>query len=214
MANQDRPDGDAIAPDNGTPAALWPPAPLPPAAMTRRRFAGLGASSVILTLASQPAMANSVMCTSLSAAGSVVQSRSTTVLACNGMSPGYYGKSANWAGTGIDPNGMFKDYFSTTGVGRLLVPYTLLQVVTGNFSRLSPVGSVITATIHPDEFNVARHVIATWLNVLSRRVSFLTSGSVMSMWSEYAGTSYYLPTAGAQPWNGSTLVFHLKERMS
>lgn len=204
MVNQDPPDGDAAKPDNLMPAA----------AMSRRRFAGLGASSVILTLASQPAMANSVMCTSLSAAGSVVHSRSTTVLVCNGMSPGYYRKSANWAGTGVDPNGMFKNYFSTVGVGRQLAPYTLLQVVTGDFAVTSADGKVTNPATNPDQNNVARNVIATWLNVLSRRVSFFTIESVMTMWSEYAATLYYVPTAGAQPWNGSTLVFHLKERMS
>jgi hypothetical protein len=209
VANQDQADGEAIKSDDVTPAAVT----LLPAGMSRRRFAGLGASGVILTLASQPAMANSVMCTSLSAAGSVVHSKSTTILICNGRSPGYYFKAANWAGTGIDPNGMFKDYFSTTGVGRLLAPYTLLQVVTGRFAITSATGQVTTPTTNPDQYNVARHVIATWLNVLSKRVSFFTVESVQSMWTEYAATSHYLPTAGAQPWDGSTLVTHLKERM-
>ena len=189
-------------------------APLPAAAMARRRFASLGASSVILTLASQPAMANSVMCNSLSAAGSAVHSRSTTVVVCNGVSPTHYRKSANWAGTGVDPNGMFKNYFSTAGVGRQLAPYTLFQVITGNFAQTSPDGKVTTPAINPDQHDVARYVIATWLNVLSRRVNFFTLESVMTMWSEYATTSYYVPTAGATPWDGSTLVFHLKQRMS
>jgi hypothetical protein len=210
VANQDQPDGDAIQSGNVTPAAVT----LLPAGMSRRRFAGLGASGVILTLASQPAMANSVMCTSLSAAGSVVHSRSTTVLVCNGLSPGYYHKAANWAGTGIDPNGMFKNYFSTAGLGRLLIPYTMLQIVNGDFAIKSPTGQITTPTTNPDQYNVARHVIATWLNVLSHRVSFFTVESVMSMWSEYAATGHYLPTAGAVPWSGTTLVTHLKERMS
>lgn len=210
MANQDQPDCDAIKSDNVTPSAVT----LPPAGMSRRRFAGLGASGVILTLASQPAMANSVMCTSLSAAGSVVHSQSTAVIVCNGLSPGFYHKPENWAGTGIDPNGMFKDYFSTSGVGRLLIPYTLLKVVNGDFAITSAKGVVTNPTTDPDQYNVARHVIATWLNVLSHRVSFFTVESVMSMWSEYASTSHYLPTAGAAPWDGTTLVDHLKERMS
>ena len=210
MANQNLSDSDAITSDDVMPAAAL----LPAAAMSRRRFAGLGASSVILTLASQPAMANSVMCNSLSAAGSVVHSRSTTVLVCNGLSPSYYRKSANWAGTGVDSSGMFKNYFSTAGVGRQLAPYTLFQVITGNFAQTSPDGKVTTPAINPDQHSVARYVIATWLNVLSRRVNFFTLESVMTMWSEYAATSYYVPTAGATPWDGSTLVFHLKQRMS
>ena len=210
MANQDQPDGDAMKSDDVIPTAVT----LPPAAMSRRRFAGLGASGVILTLASQPAMANSVMSTSLTAAGSVVHSQSTSVIACNGLSPGYYHKAANWAGTGIDPNGMFKNYFSTTGVGKLLIPYTMLQIVNGDFAIKSATGKITYPSTNPDQYNVARHVIATWLNVLSRRVSFFTVESVMTMWAEYAATSSYLPTAGAQPWSGSVLVGHLKERMS
>lgn len=210
MAHQDQPDGDAIETGNVTANA---PA-LPPAGAARRRFAGLGASGVILTLASQPAMASSLMCNSLSAAGSAVHSQSTTPIVCNGLSPGYYHIAANWAGTGIDPNGMFKNYFSTAGVGRLLIPYTMLQIVNGNWAIKSVTGKITYPTTNPDAYNVARHVIATWLNVLSHRVSFFTVEKVMGMWSEYAATSHYVPTAGAQPWDGTTLVTHLKERMS
>jgi hypothetical protein len=210
VANQDQTDGDAIKSDNVTPAV----APLSTPAMSRRRFAGLGASGVILTLASQPAMANSVMCTSLSAAGSAVHSRSTTALACHGCLPVYYQNAANWGGCGVDPNAMFKSYFSTTGLGKALIPYTLLQVLKGDFAIRSVTGEVTYPTISPDPNEVAKHVIATGLNVLSRRVSFLTLESVLAMWAEYAATSHYRPMAGAQPWSGATLTAHLRERMS
>jgi hypothetical protein len=210
VANQDLADGEAIKSDDVTPAAVT----LAPAGLSRRRFAGLGASGVILTLASQPAMANSVMCTSLSAAGSAVHSRATTTLVCHGCLPVYYHNAANWSGCGVDPNAMFKSYFSTTGLGKALIPYTLLQVLKGDFAIRSVTGMVTTPATNPDPNEVAKYIIATGLNVLSRRVSFFTLESVLAMWSEYAATSHYLPTAGAQKWDGATLTRHLKERMS
>jgi hypothetical protein len=212
VANQDHLHGDAVEPVIVVPE---PAAPLRADGMSRRRFASLGASGVILTVASQPAMANSVMCTALSAPGSVMHSRSTTVLKCEGRSPGYYHKPENWGGTGVDPNGMFKDYFSTVGLGGLLVPYTLLEVITGDFDTKNKGKGKDKpgADIKPDQNNVARHIVATWLNVLSNRVSFFTVESVMAMWTEYATTSHYVPTAGAPAWDGTTLVKQLTDRM-
>lgn len=204
MANQDNPDGEALKSAEAAPHS----APLPPASLSRRRFAGLGASGVILTLASQPAMATEVVCASFSGSISAHASQTAGVTRCEGRSPGFWHKPENWVIAGTDPNAMFKTVFTSAGKGGELIPYTLLEVNAPHLikpKRGKPV--------HIDDDNVAMHIVATLLNVRSNKVTFFTEESVMGMWTEYATTGFYIPTAGATPWSGAQLVTHLKERM-
>lgn len=173
-----------------------PPSPgLTPAGAARRRLAGLGASGVLMTLASNSAMATAEMvCKSPSGtlSGSLA-SRSPEPVACIGRSPGFWrNHESEWVG--IRPGDRFCDH---------LYP--------GNdpaFGQVTCMGILIPKKY--DKNKVARHIMATLLNVTSGKIGYLTEESVRAMWREYVTTGFYVPTAGATPWNGADLVLYLQ----
>lgn len=224
MANQD----DSTS---GLPGATGG-VPLQPVGARRRRFAGLGASGVILTLVSQPAMAD-LVCKSFSGGASKPPGGGSTGSSCEGRSPGFYCKPENWGGTYTDPNAKFKDVFTVFGLGSPLTPYTLLQVINMDYcvpvvdsSSASESGrhghghghehstpECVSPPENPDKSNVARHIVATLLNVRSKRINFFTEEMVTTMWTEYASTGSYVPFAGEPAWSATKLVDELTRRM-
>jgi hypothetical protein len=171
----------------------------------RRRFAkaGAGASAgAIMTLASQPAMATMV-CTSPSGACSGNLSKHNQSVACSGVSPGYW-KTHHYAWQGAYTNGTSKYCltFPTTSRCAQLNPYTCFDIV-----------DPIKVTNGADPDNVAMHIMATLLNVRSRRIGFLTENQVMAIWNSYAATGTYKPTSTVT-WNGYQIVNYLKSTMS
>lgn len=157
------------------------------AGASRRRFATrVGGTGVILTLVSQPGMAaGPTMCKSGSGSMSKgITSRVTTPpLVCAGLSPGFWRKRDRPWPRGVDktapfgavfPNG-FTEYQRTQG--------TLLSIMWNNDNTKDP-------------FNLGMQLVATYLNILDHKISFLTVDSLKLMWHDLVYYGYYSPSAG------------------
>lgn len=173
---------------------------LSPAGASRRRLAGIGASGVLLTLASNGAMATMV-CKSPSGAmsGNLVASRAPANFACAGRSPGYWKNHAReWSGTGVRTTDQFNRLFSCGG-RREFDAVTCMSILTHK---------------NYDTNNLAMHIMATYLNVASGNISFMSLETVTTMWTEWVRTGYYKPSATAKSWNAADIVIYLRSTMS
>jgi hypothetical protein len=200
VSNQQPTDAEGGA----VPTAADLPAAMTPSGTSRRRFAKSGAgvsAGVLLTLASQPAMAT--VCTSPSGTVSAASSRKPGAsVACVGRSPGYW-KTHHyaWKGAGTNGDALFKLTFYCGGRCSALAKYTCFNVVDPD---------KVTNGDDPD--NVAMHIMATLLNVRSGKISFLTVNQVVAIWYSYASTGTYKPTVGVT-WDGAKIVSYLKSTM-
>jgi hypothetical protein len=187
------------------PATSDIPAGLSARGAARRRFAraGAGASAgAIITLASQPAMAT-LVCTSPSAAISGNLSKHNQTLACNGLSPGYWkNHHSAWRSAYTNGTSLFKLTFPTTSRCSQLNVYSCFDIVDPT--------KVINGH---DPQNVAMHIMATLLNVRSKKIGFLTEAQVLAIWNSFAATGAYKPTSTIA-WNGTQIVNYLKSTMS
>ena len=179
------------------PASAKPlPAPLSPSGVARRRIAGLGASGVLMTVASNNAMA-ALVCKSPSggALSGNLNSQKPNVK-CDGLSPGYWKNHPEAWPSEVRPNHRFAKFFPSRG-------------------SLSTVSCKdILSKQHADKNNVGMHLMATYLNVVSGRITFLTRQSVIKMWVEYDMYGTYTPAEGATPWSGGELVDYLSSTQS
>lgn len=189
MVNQEQQDGKAAAPGA---AATIPPLSTKGAA--RRKLAGLGASGVVMTVASNNALAG-LVCKSPSGAlsGNLNSQRPNVV--CEGRSPGFWKNHPDEWPSDIQTKDLFSKHFQCTG--------TL-----GNLSCMK-----ILSKQKEDKNNVAMHIVATYLNVATGRITFLTRQAVLDIWAEYNSTGAYTPNGGATPWNGRQLVDYLSSTM-
>ncbi|MCE3261621.1 MAG: hypothetical protein K0R43_700 [Pseudoduganella sp.] len=176
----------------------------------RRRFtrAGAAASGVLLTLHSQPGMAQLVCATPSGAASALVSARNPDPITCSGLSPGIWlqslksnGKSGHNPGHltwPVPPATEFGSIFPTgKAIGR-----ASLQEVLGNHD----------STFDPD--NLGAHLTAAYLNTMSGRSTFLSENMLRTIWNELQVHPYvYVPTAGAQGWSGADVVDYLKSTM-
>lgn len=173
---------------------------LSPTGASRRRLAGLGASGVLLTLASNGAMATMV-CKSPSGAmsGNLVASRAPATFACEGRSPGYWKNHPRaWAATGVEQESQFNRLFSCAGRPEFNA-VTCLNILSHQSF---------------DANNLAMHMMATYLNVASGNISFLSLETVTSMWTEWVRSGSYQPSANAKAWNAADIVIYLRSTMS
>jgi hypothetical protein len=197
VAIEDRQDGDAGRPDAVPSAAA---ATMSARGAMRRRFAkaGIGATGVVLILASQPGMAADI-CTSPSGSLSGgLKSHHGPAPVCAGLSPGYWKNHTSWPG-GIS---------NTTKFGSI-------YPCNRRYARTYGVTTCITMLDHQsfDESNLAMHLVAAYLNVLSGRVSFQTIESLRAIWNEWQTKGYYTPSAGVQ-WNSAQIVVYLSGTMA
>ena len=186
----------------------------------RRRFArGLGASGVVMTLASQPGMAAAV-CTSPSgslSSGMQTSHAPTVPPLCGGMSPGFYknnpgGWPAQFPSTTTKK---FGEIFPTTaGASMALAGLTLMQVFElngdGGPKKPRPNGPVKDIDAH----NVGSHILACYFNLLTNRTTVLSDAMIRNIWREYDNTAggkfgYYKPAAKVE-WKGDKIVSYLK----
>lgn len=190
----------ALAPATPTARAGHGAAGLSPAGASRRRLAGIGASGVLLTLASNGAMATMV-CKSPSGAmsGNLVASRAPASFACEGRSPGYWKNHPRaWSGSGVRTSEQFNRLFSCGG-RREFESVTCMSILSHKSY---------------DTNNLAMHLMATYLNVASGNISFMSLETVTSMWTECIRTGSYKPSATAKPWNAADIVIYLRSTMS
>lgn len=189
--------------------------PLDERGAARRRFtrAGVGAAGVILTLKSQPGMAGTAVCTtpsgfvSVAAAGNRMLSHHPQTNACDyNRAHGFWKNHEDvWLRfTGVDSNTQFGKVFPASGRTSELSEYTLYQIVKRDDHAIK----------RADANNVALHTVTAFLNARAARnsggVSILPEDVVLRIWTDYANTGVYVPTAGAQPWDGAQIAAYLE----
>jgi hypothetical protein len=193
-------EGDAL------PAARADGAPASPG---RRRFtrAGLGASGVILTLASDPALATTAtpfMCRSPSGSlsGGLQSQHGTQTVTCNGLSPGYWiNHPEDWPAS-IYPvstrqhNATMYASMFPFGSTTLYKTGTMMGVLTSNDSGQDP-------------YNLGMHLVAAYLNVRSGKINYLTVNVLKTMWHDLVTYGYYAPMAGTK-WYGEDIKNYLQ----
>lgn len=186
MANQEQQDGKAAAPA--------PIPPLSPKGASRRRLAGIGATGVVMTVASNHALAG-LVCKSPSGALSGNLNSQRPSVTCEGRSPGFWKTHGDEWPAEVRTSDLFSKHFVCTG----------------------PLGSVscmkMLSKQKEDRNNVAMHIVATYLNVLSGRITFLTRQDVLDIWAEYNTYGSYTPNGGSTPWSGTQLVDYLASTM-
>jgi len=163
----------------------------------RRRFAraGAGATGVLLTLHSQPGMACTYCGISASAAVSAVGQKKTIgtlshhgpAAVCNGIRPIDW-CSHTWP-TGCKPTDSFGKHFSCK-IGSAYADTSCKDIMAGASC---------------DQSRMAQHMLAAYLNVLSKRVNFLSIESLRAVWLEWVTKGYYAPMAG-QKWYANDIV--------
>lgn len=197
MATQDQRESE---PAGSGPAPHDVPAGLSATGASRRRFAKVasGGAGVILTLASQPGMATAV-CSAPSQSLSLTHSnRPGQVVACNGVSPGFWKNSDNWPAGVNKQTALFSDFYSCT--------YAQDFVGKTVYDALTPPNAY-------DNNNLGCHMAAEYLNVLQGYISFLTLQDLKNIWNEISRTGVYKPSAGVV-WQPTDLVDYLKKTMS
>ena len=190
MVDHEQHDGEAAAADS---APALPQ--LTARGASRRRIASLGVSGVVMTVASNHAMA-ALVCKSPSGALSGNLNSQKPNVVCNGVSPGYWKKHPFSWPSEVRTSDTFSPLFSCNNA-------------LGAMSCMA-----ILSKQQLDKNNVAMHIMATYLNVCSGRITFLTRQRVKDMWAQYNSTGYFKPTDGAAPWNGAQLVVYLTSTMS
>lgn len=166
-----------------------PPAGLSPSGVSRRRFAArVGGTGVILTLVSQPGMAaGPTMCKSASGSMSngITSRAPLTPLVCAGLSPGYWRKPDRPWPNGVDKNALFASVFPNGFSDFQRSKGTLLSIMS-------------TTDNQEDPFNLGTQLVATYLNVLDKKISFLTVDGLKLMWHDLVYYGYYSPTANVK----------------
>jgi hypothetical protein len=178
----------------------------------RRRFTrtGAGAAGVIMTLVSQPGMAD-VVCAAPSAVGSTTHKSHAPASESNcglgGWSPGYWKQwdIHRWpapykpVAKGGKPATLFSDVFTMGSYCANLKGKTLLDVLTPQICK------------HGDGQNlIAYYMVSTLLSAASGKIKFLKTTDVTAIWNEYIGGLTFTPNAGATPWGPADLLFYLK----
>jgi hypothetical protein len=180
----------------------------------RRRLAKVGVGAgVLATLESKSAMA-SMVCRSPSGSLSNGLSTShygTTAPTCEGLSPGYWKQPQHAWPAAVSRTAMFSSVFYA-GSAPAACPARAASY--SNDSYYNP-GSYACATLEDmlshqdfDNNNVGMHLVAAYLNVMSKKVSFLEPTDLQTMWSELQTTGRYSPTAGVY-WDNSQVANYL-----
>jgi hypothetical protein len=180
----------------------------------RRRLAKVGVGAgVLATLQSKSAMA-SMVCRSPSGSLSNGLSTShygTTAPTCEGLSPGYWKQDQHaWPGA-VSRTAMFTSVFYASSAPAAC-PARAASYPNGSY--YNP-GSYACATLDDmlchqdfDSNNVGMHLVAAYLNVMSKKVTFLEVTDLQTMWSELQTTGRYSPTAGVY-WDNSQVANYL-----
>lgn len=153
-----------------------------PRGAARRRLAkaGLGAAGVLWSTQSHATLSR-MTCVSASAAlsnGLDSTTANSKPLACAGKSPGYW-KNHGWP---CPRTRQFNSVFpcayandSTYGSA------TMMQLIRG-------------ASF--DKYNFGMHLVATYLNVISGRIGFLSERTLVQMWNQLQSSGFYQPAKG------------------
>lgn len=147
----------------------------------RRRLgkAGLGAAGVLWTLESKATMnATGLVCVAPSAGMSGgLDSTYGPKTTCIGRSPGYWKQRQHaWP---CSRRIMFAEVFPCYGGNKDSYGKTSMLAMLGNISF--------------DKYNLGQHLVANYLNVISKKSSFLSVATLVEMWTELQSTGQYSP---------------------
>lgn len=159
----------------------------------RRRFT----AGVLFTLASQPGMATDI-CTSPSGSLSGgLQSHHGPAPACAGVGPGYWKNHRDWP-AGITPETRFGQLFA----------------VGPQYANTYGAASCLGLLTHQpfDRANLGMHLVASYLNILSGRISFMTTDTLQTIWNQWQAHGYYMPADGVR-WSEAGIVLYLAGTM-
>ncbi|MGZ8287984.1 MAG: hypothetical protein ACXW2U_06535 [Telluria sp.] len=191
MTYQDQQSGEP-----GTPAPGHSAAPISASGASRRRFAraGLGVTGALVTISSRATMTCDICKAPSGSLSGGLQSHRGPAPVCEGRSPGYWKNHSGWpCSTSLAFGSIFTCPYSS--------PYrkcTLQDI------------------LDPKEWDrnaLGRHLVATYLNVRSGKISFLTIPMLQNIWNELRARGYYAPAAGVK-WYAADVVTYLKGTMS
>jgi hypothetical protein len=173
---------------------------------SRRRFAraGVGATGVLLTLASNPGMACSVNVgmsgyqSAVTAAKTGMKVSKAPTTPSNGLPPDRWAGGSGWP---CATNIQFGHVFSCSRTNSTLGEKTLMVHCKG------------TTGLTGDKVKIAKLLTAAHLNVLSGRSPFLTLPALQAVWNEFQSKGQYTPMAGVTPWNAADIVTYLTGTM-
>lgn len=162
----------------------------------RRRFAraGIGASAALVTISSKAGMAVDICTAPSGSLSGGLQSRVPgTVLACEGRSPGFWKTHNGWP---CDRQKTFGSVFSCPADS----PYNACTMA----DILDPKKW--------DAEGIGRHLVATYLNVLSGKINFLSVPMLQNIWNDLSRRGSYSPTAGVN-WYHADVVEYFQGTM-
>jgi hypothetical protein len=170
---------------------------------TRRRLAkaGIGALGVLSTLESRAGMSPMICKSPSGALSGGLSSHYGPAPVCQGLSPGYWKNHPDaWS---IPLDTMFADVFYVAG------DKASCTAETRNASYLCSTMMNILEPQGFDQYNLGMHAVATYLNIRSGKISFLTVEALVNMWFELQTKGYYSPTAGVQ-WTAEQVKNYLQ----
>jgi hypothetical protein len=169
------------------------------AARRKLAKAGVGAAGLLVTLESRATM-TPLICKSpsgaLSGGLSSNYSRATT---CAGLSPGYWKNHNSWP---VSRSILFTSVFEVAGDKSTCTAKTL------NKSYLCSTMLNLLSKQTFDRYNLGMHLVATYLNVMSGKISFLSVETLQKMWSDVQRTGRYSPAQGVY-WNAEQVKNYL-----
>lgn len=173
-----------------------PPAQISAGGAARRRFAraGLGASAALVTISSKAGMAVDI-CTapSGSLSGGLESRNPGTIVACEGRGPGYWKTHNGWP----------CDRMKTFG--------SVFSCPTDSKYHACTMADILDPK-NWDTNGVGRHLVATYLNILSGKINFLTVPAIQNIWNDLSRRGSYSPTAGVN-WYAEDVVDYFKGTM-
>jgi len=113
---------------------------------------------------------------------------------CNGIPPATWCKTA-WP-SGCSPSDAFSKHFGCN-IGSEYAKKTCGEIIVGAGCDPSRMG---------------QYMLAAYLNILSRRVNFLSIQTLQEVWGEWVANGYYAPMAGQQ-WYANDIVGYLRGTM-
>jgi hypothetical protein len=189
-----------------------------PSSSRRRFIAGVASGSILMTVASRPALAGGGKgdkggwCTpSAWVSGNLSQTNS--MRNCGGRSPGYWKSNFNrWPST-VKPgscktkgNGNCTDYkgdgtpFHKSNGG----PFA------GDFFGSLTMMQVLWLTGNKDPYQLGSHIIAAYLNAVTIPNYGMTPSMVVDMWDQLTIHGFYQPTPGAPSMSKEEVVVFIK----
>lgn len=181
---------------------------LAPKGAARRRFAraGVGATGVILTLQSQPAMATYGKCVSPSGFVSATTGTSLNpIRSCMSNEDPFYWQTnkTRWSSRAFtNPHDRFDLYFTCPKGYAALARLTLYDVLCRKTSTIQAA----------DPSGISRLCIAALLNARMNQQGavVLSPERVQDIWNQYAQTNVFFPAKNATPWPRSVIANYLK----